>query len=108
MIRRPPRSTLFPYTTLFRSGYDIVEYAPRSWNSKHDKKIVHVDMSPAEVDAAYIVNVGVVGDITSSLNALTETAMPRSDAHGLQFRQMLHDELEQGRREHSWHGNNAR
>src|SRR2546430_12198677 len=25
MIRRPPRSTLFPYTTLFRSRRDIVE-----------------------------------------------------------------------------------
>src|SRR3712207_8760112 len=24
MIRRPPRSTLFPYTTLFRSGHDPV------------------------------------------------------------------------------------
>src|SRR2546421_7942894 len=24
MIRRPPRSTLFPYTTLFRSGCDVV------------------------------------------------------------------------------------
>src|SRR2546426_8708082 len=23
MIRRPPRSTLFPYTTLFRSVYDL-------------------------------------------------------------------------------------
>src|SRR3712207_7603837 len=23
MIRRPPRSTLFPYTTLFRSAFDI-------------------------------------------------------------------------------------
>src|SRR2546426_6381856 len=23
MIRRPPRSTLFPYTTLFRSGEDL-------------------------------------------------------------------------------------
>src|ERR1043165_425500 len=23
MIRRPPRSTLFPYTTLFRSGHQI-------------------------------------------------------------------------------------
>src|SRR3712207_8615277 len=23
MIRRPPRSTLFPYTTLFRSGYEL-------------------------------------------------------------------------------------
>src|SRR3712207_7010512 len=33
MIRRPPRSTLFPYTTLFRSGADLtitedVELAP--------------------------------------------------------------------------------
>jgi len=26
MIRRPPRSTLFPYTTLFRSGIRIVGY----------------------------------------------------------------------------------
>jgi len=30
MIRRPPRSTLFPYTTLFRSGYnaDVINKAP--------------------------------------------------------------------------------
>src|SRR3712207_9165548 len=27
MIRRPPRSTLFPYTTLFRSDRDAVENA---------------------------------------------------------------------------------
>src|SRR3712207_7224690 len=26
MIRRPPRSTLFPYTTLFRSSYDTQQY----------------------------------------------------------------------------------
>src|SRR2546430_9742670 len=25
MIRRPPRSTLFPYTTLFRSGFYLAE-----------------------------------------------------------------------------------
>src|SRR5260370_41961169 len=24
MIRRPPRSTLFPYTTLFRSNYEVM------------------------------------------------------------------------------------
>src|SRR3712207_6956270 len=29
MIRRPPRSTLFPYTTLFRSGIDPAGDAPR-------------------------------------------------------------------------------
>src|SRR2546430_5921715 len=28
MIRRPPRSTLFPYTTLFRSGAKTIEPAP--------------------------------------------------------------------------------
>src|SRR3712207_7786597 len=28
MIRRPPRSTLFPYTTLFRSVHDVLP-APR-------------------------------------------------------------------------------
>src|SRR3712207_9349049 len=27
MIRRPPRSTLFPYTTLFRSGGDVYDQA---------------------------------------------------------------------------------
>src|SRR5438067_6750523 len=26
MMRRPPRSTLFPYTTLFRSGYDATPF----------------------------------------------------------------------------------
>src|SRR3712207_8749903 len=27
MIRRPPRSTLFPYTTLFRSAFGVETYA---------------------------------------------------------------------------------
>src|SRR2546430_6799381 len=29
MIRRPPRSTLFPYTTLFRSGWEAREQVAR-------------------------------------------------------------------------------
>src|SRR3712207_7234627 len=36
MIRRPPRSTLFPYTTLFRSRYQLKHTLPparRSWVS---------------------------------------------------------------------------
>src|SRR5258708_19453410 len=36
MIRRPPRSTLFPYTTLFRS--DIAEYT----DPEHNPMIPHV------------------------------------------------------------------
>src|SRR5258708_28655522 len=33
MIRRPPRSTLFPYTTLFRSGR-LVILSDRVWRSQ--------------------------------------------------------------------------
>src|SRR5256885_8781109 len=29
MIRRPPRSTLFPYTTLFRSGMGVAARGPQ-------------------------------------------------------------------------------
>jgi acetolactate synthase-1/2/3 large subunit len=83
-------------------GYDVVEYAPRSWNPKRDKQIVHVDMSPAEVDAAYIVEVGVVGDIASALDALAQAVTPHATAHGLPFRQRLHDELDMGRQDNSF------
>src|SRR2546427_7538987 len=31
MIRRPPRSTLFPYTTLFRSGAEVLVFMTE-WN----------------------------------------------------------------------------
>src|SRR3712207_9351307 len=34
MIRRPPRSTLFPYTTLFRS--DLTDAGPRFGPCHHD------------------------------------------------------------------------
>src|SRR3990167_11445363 len=32
MIRRPPRSTLFPYTTLFRSDGLVRSNLPTGWN----------------------------------------------------------------------------
>src|SRR5258705_1034470 len=33
MIRRPPRSTLFPYTTLFRSNGDTLSINAASWSN---------------------------------------------------------------------------
>src|SRR2546427_2071469 len=35
MIRRPPRSTLFPYTTLFRSAYPHAQHLLRNGHSLH-------------------------------------------------------------------------
>src|SRR3712207_9018230 len=46
MIRRPPRSTLFPYTTLFRSspfpGMDPYLEEPRFWEPFHDRFIFQI------------------------------------------------------------------
>src|SRR3712207_8628234 len=42
MIRRPPRSPLFPYTTLFRSGAAILIHRPRA-SKRRVLKIVEED-----------------------------------------------------------------
>jgi acetolactate synthase-1/2/3 large subunit len=78
-------------------GYDLVEYPPHLWNPDRDKKIVHVDMSPAEVDASYIVAVGVVGDIVASLEVLAERVPPRDAPRISQLRDLLLDEMKQRR-----------
>src|SRR3712207_8132196 len=41
MIRRPPRSTLFPYTTLFRSPFDVEEVC-RIVTERFDRGDSHV------------------------------------------------------------------
>src|SRR2546430_13412185 len=46
MIRRPPRSTLFPYTTLFRSGRS--SHGARV--DSGDRRTGDVDRWPVEVD----------------------------------------------------------
>jgi acetolactate synthase-1/2/3 large subunit len=55
----------------------MVEYHPDMWNPNGDKIIVHIDALPAEVDGHYIVAVGVLGDITSSLRGVALKARPQ-------------------------------
>src|SRR5688572_31552824 len=42
MIRRPPRSTLFPYTTLFRSGHDGKKWRVLNHNGSINIESGHV------------------------------------------------------------------
>ena len=53
-------------------GYDLVEYAPAFWNRGTEKKIVHIDFTPAEVDTAYPVAVEVVADVADALWQICE------------------------------------
>ncbi len=75
-------------------GYDMVEYHPRLWHQGRDKKIVHVDVSPAEVDENYMLEVGVVGDIAQSLEAIAELAKPVDTRAARVLRDTIRDELE--------------
>src|SRR5256885_16327095 len=58
MIRRPPRSTLFPYTTLFRSRYFRVTTMDPRGNGRSDRPltgydfVTHYDDLRAVLDAA--------------------------------------------------------
>src|SRR2546427_7523206 len=38
MIRRPPRSTLFPYTTLFRSHGVVIDLGGRGRGQEHERE----------------------------------------------------------------------
>ncbi len=83
-------------------GYDFVEYAPVLWNSQRDKQIVHVDLSPAEVDAAYSVAVGVIGDLSTALAEITARATPSQAGCPWALREALVAELEESRRDQSF------
>src|SRR5437773_3931989 len=57
MIRRPPRSTLFPYTTLFRSALNCVA------NGKllRDGRYEHIYIQPAAGDAGGALGAALAG-----------------------------------------------
>ena len=58
-------------------GYDMVEYQPLFWNPGRDKRIVHIDFEPAEIDEHYHPEVEAIGDLVRALEMLNE----RFDAH---------------------------
>ena len=51
-------------------GYDLVEYSPKNWNGNLDKKIIHIDSAPAEVETYYPPDIEIVADIGYTINAI--------------------------------------
>ena len=76
-------------------GYDMVEYHPDMWNPDGDKTIIHIDALPAEVDEHYIVAVGVLGEIPSSLRALAMNAKAQPVPPFKAVRKALQDDCAQ-------------
>src|SRR2546430_4874464 len=76
MIRRPPRSTLFPYTTLFRSGRYRLEIEKTGFKKFVRESLeVQVDVT-SRADAALE-----VGAVSQTVEVTTEAPILRSEEH---------------------------
>src|SRR3712207_6964916 len=86
MIRRPPRSTLFPYTTLFRSnGRPVIVFpltTPRNLGSGNDDLVIDFDLAGFTL---------VAGKVAPALREGEKTGLQRSEEHTseLQSRQYV-------------------
>src|SRR3712207_4777420 len=69
MIRRPPRSTLFPYTTLFRSGKVVLGYDP---GFRTGCKIAVLDDTGKLLDTATVYATAPQNDVDGSIKILKE------------------------------------
>src|SRR5256885_10819143 len=68
MIRRPPRSTLFPYTTLFRSR-KLAQYIVETWPADQSADIArHMLGSQAFIDKNFAEAVNTLERITPGYN----------------------------------------
>jgi acetolactate synthase-1/2/3 large subunit len=74
-------------------GYDMIEYHPHLWNEHRSAKIVHIDLSPAEVDEHYILECGVIGDIGAALDAIAAQATPMPESQAISLRETIVEEL---------------
>lgn len=61
-------------------GYDMVEYHPQLWNAQRDKRIIHIDFEPAEIDEFYHPEIELVGDLAYTLSALSECILNNGGA----------------------------
>ncbi|PSB16360.1 acetolactate synthase large subunit [Phormidesmis priestleyi ULC007] len=51
-------------------GYDLIEYSPKKWNPNADIPIVHISVTPAQIDSSYIPIAEVVGNISDALQEI--------------------------------------
>ncbi|MHC4413977.1 MAG: acetolactate synthase large subunit [Planctomycetota bacterium] len=74
-------------------GYDMVEYHPHLWHPDKNRRIIHIDAGPAEVDEHYIVAAGVIGDVGKALAEIASHVRPQARDTAAGLRQTILDDL---------------
>src|SRR5256884_4629856 len=91
MIRRPPRSTLFPYTTLFRSAGQTRELFPELYGDyplTFDEPGVRAT-GDVTVVIGFVDDSGRAGTLTAGV-PITQGDLPRSEEHTSELQSRLH------------------
>jgi acetolactate synthase-1/2/3 large subunit len=71
-------------------GYDAVEYWPSQWNEGKDRPIVHIDVTPANIENDYSPAIELIGNIGETLTALLPLLQrPHLAAESAELLQMI-------------------
>jgi len=83
-------------------GVDMVEYHPSLWNPNRDKKIIHLDRSPAEVDQHYVIEAGAIGLLSDTLQRISFKARRRPDSSIHKLPEIINTELSEFENDNSF------
>jgi acetolactate synthase-1/2/3 large subunit len=79
-------------------GYDLVEWSPRAWNPRRDRRVICIDTVAAEVDEHYVPEVELIGDLAHILTHLGNLISDKPPARfsAPEYGQLLRGALEAG------------
>src|SRR3989449_7294507 len=89
MIRRPPRSTLFPYTTLFRSLDELFRVESTGWKGRHGTALAS-DLSRGAFYRRYAAAASRTGVLRLCYLRIGERTAARSEEHTSELQSRLH------------------
>src|SRR3712207_8409262 len=95
MIRRPPRSTLFPYTTLFRSEGAVLMVEYDEWG-------LHYNLPGGGLERGESLHEGVRREVLEETSAEVEVGRSEEHTSELQSRQYLVCRLLLEKKKHAW------
>jgi len=71
LANQPADALLDSGDVVITIGYDAVEYWPSLWNKGRNREIVHIDVTPANIENDYSPAVELIGSIEETLAALS-------------------------------------
>jgi len=66
-------------------GHDTIEKPPFFMHPEEERKVIHINFFPAEIDEVYFPQLNVIGDIAGSINQLTDGLKEKANSWNTDF-----------------------